>query len=82
MQTELLRVLQPPPGTGPCHREFFPVGGSKLVVSDVRIVAATNRDLVQEIKANRFREDFSTGLRDHSPATAASGAAPGHRTPD
>ena len=58
MQTKLLRVLQPPPGTGPCHRVFCPVGTSEPVVSDVRIVAATNRDLVQEIKGNRFREDL------------------------
>jgi len=58
MQTKLLRVLQPPPGTGPCHRVFCPVGGSKSVVSDVRIVAATNRELVDEIKGNRFRQDL------------------------
>jgi DNA-binding NtrC family response regulator len=58
MQTKLLRVLQPPPGTGPCHREFYPVGASDPVVADVRVVAATNRDPVQEIKANRFREDL------------------------
>ncbi len=58
MQTKLLRVLQPPPGTGPCHRVFCPVGASEPVVSDVRIVAATNRDPLQEIKANRFREDL------------------------
>jgi DNA-binding NtrC family response regulator len=57
-QAKLLRVLQPPPGTGPCHREFYPVGGNKPVVSDVRIVAATNRDLVREVKENRFREDL------------------------
>src|SRR5436309_5802298 len=35
MQTKLLRVLQPPPGTGPCHRVFCPVGTSEPVVSDV-----------------------------------------------
>jgi DNA-binding NtrC family response regulator len=58
MQTKLLRVLQPPPGTGPCHRVYCPVGGSEAVVSDVRIVAATNRGLVQEMKDNRFREDL------------------------
>jgi transcriptional regulator with PAS, ATPase and Fis domain len=58
LQTKLLRVLQPPPGKGPCHREFYPVGGTKLLVSDVRIIAATNRDLHKEIKANRFREDL------------------------
>src|SRR5262245_50833484 len=58
MQTKLLRVLQPPPGTGPCHRVYCPVGGSEQVVSDVRIVAATNRGLVQEMKENHFREDL------------------------
>jgi DNA-binding NtrC family response regulator len=57
-QAKLLRVLQPPPGTGPCHRVFYPVGASEPAVSDVRIVAATNRDLVQEVKAHRFREDL------------------------
>jgi DNA-binding NtrC family response regulator len=58
IQAKLLRVLQPPPGTGPCHRIFCPVGASESVTSDVRIVAATNRDLVQEVKSNRFREDL------------------------
>src|SRR5262249_36230602 len=58
MQTKLLRVLQPPPGKGPCHREFYPVGASKPVVTDVRVVAATNRNPIEEIRANRFREDL------------------------
>src|SRR5262249_1143061 len=58
MQTKLLRVLQPPPGTGPCHRVFYPVGASEAVVTEGRVRAATNRDLVQEIKANQFREDL------------------------
>ena len=58
MQSKLLRVLQPPPGGGPCRRVFSPVGSSEPVISDVRIVAATNRDLLQEIKAGRFREDL------------------------
>jgi DNA-binding NtrC family response regulator len=58
LQAKLLRVLQPPPNSGPCHRVFFPVGASEPVVSDVRVVAATNRDLAQEVKANRFREDL------------------------
>jgi DNA-binding NtrC family response regulator len=58
MQAKLLRVLQPPPETGPCHREFYPVGAEKKLTSDVRVIAATNRDLVQEAKANRFREDL------------------------
>jgi len=58
MQTKLLRVLQPPPGKGPCHREFSPVGARKSVTSDVRLVAATNRELVQEVKTHHFREDL------------------------
>jgi DNA-binding NtrC family response regulator len=58
MQTKLLRVLQPPPGKAPCYREFYPVGATEPVVSDVRVVAATNRDLVREVKQQRFREDL------------------------
>jgi len=58
MQAKLLRVLQPPPGTGPCHRAFNQVGAAKTVTSDVRVIAATNRGLVQDVKANRFREDL------------------------
>jgi DNA-binding NtrC family response regulator len=58
LQTKLLRVLQPPPGKGPCQREFYPVGANRAVVSDVRVVAATNRDLVREVKGQRFREDL------------------------
>jgi DNA-binding NtrC family response regulator len=57
-QAKLLRVLQPPPGAGPCLRVFTPVGASDSVSSDVRIIAATNRDLLQQVKANRFREDL------------------------
>jgi transcriptional regulator with GAF, ATPase, and Fis domain len=58
LQAKLLRVLQPRPGTGPSHREFSPVGAEKIVTSDVRVIAATNRDLVREVKAHRFREDL------------------------
>ena len=58
LQAKLLRVLQPPPGKGPSYRNFRPVGGTKDVTSDVRIVAATNRDLQREIKVGRFREDL------------------------
>lgn len=58
MQAKLLRILQPPPGKGPCHREFVPVGGTKTLVSDVRIIAATNRNLLHEINRGEFREDL------------------------
>jgi DNA-binding NtrC family response regulator len=50
LQVKLLRVLQ--------DRTFEPVGSSKTVRVDVRIVAATNQDLEQLIKEKRFREDL------------------------
>jgi two-component system response regulator PilR (NtrC family) len=50
LQPKLLRAIE--------EREVLPVGATTPVKIDVRILAATNRDLKKEIEANRFREDL------------------------
>jgi two-component system nitrogen regulation response regulator NtrX len=49
-QAKVLRVLQ--------EGEVEPVGAATVVKVDVRVIAATNKDLVEEIRNNRFREDL------------------------
>lgn len=58
IQAKLLRVLQPIPGEASSIREIQPVGTAKTKKVDVRIVAATNKDLLQMIDNGTFREDL------------------------
>ncbi|MEF9437840.1 MAG: sigma-54 dependent transcriptional regulator [Candidatus Mariimomonas ferrooxydans] len=50
LQVKLLRVLQ--------DRQFEPVGSNKTITVDTRIILASNRDLAEEVKQGRFREDL------------------------
>src|SRR5204863_1889538 len=50
VQVKLLRVLQ--------EREFERVGGSEAIKVDVRVIAATNRELIKSCREGKFREDL------------------------
>ena len=64
-QAKILRVIQ--------ERQFDRVGGTTTLTVDVRIIAASNRALEEEVKAGRFREDlfYRTQCNTHHHAAVA-----------
>ena len=50
LQAKLLRVVQ--------ERVFYPLGSDRPVAADVRLICASNRDMMQEVKRNSFRKDL------------------------
>ena len=50
LQAKILRVLQ--------NKDFYRVGGKEILEADVRIIAATNKNLEEQMEQKRFREDL------------------------
>jgi DNA-binding NtrC family response regulator len=50
LQVKLLRVIQ--------ERQFEPVGSNKTISVDTRVIVASNKDMIEEVKSGRFREDL------------------------
>jgi len=66
-QVKLLRFVQ--------EREYQRLGGTRLQKADVRIIAASNRDLGDAVDRGTFREDFCTGCRSSTSCCPRSGTA-------
>ena len=69
LQAKLLRAIQ--------EREIDRVGGTQPVKVDIRIIATSNRNLEEEVRAGTFREDLLLPPQRRQPAPAAAARAPG-----